>query len=130
VAFLYDATDVPMDLYRVGVALGRGRVLQRMLAAATLASWASWRLYAFPTHVLRSVALEFKSRLYDAPCTAGRCAWRDVPERLPALLLLSTLLGLSSVWFVQLFIKLVQDFTRPNKAVSEKAEIEEKQILL
>jgi hypothetical protein len=53
-----------------------------------------------------------------------------VPERLPALLLLSTLLGLSSVWFVQLFIKLVQDFTRPNKAVSEKAEIEEKQILL
>ena len=63
---LHDASDVPLDVVRIAGMLPSGALVGAAKIAAyiaTLASWAYWRLYYFPFHVLYSVAVDSKSML-------------------------------------------------------------------
>jgi hypothetical protein len=98
VMFLHDVSDIPLDLVRLFGQLNM-KSLQLLSFGATLLSWAYWRLFWFPTEVLYSIAYDAKSLIKDDPCEIGACPWSAVPERVPFLLLLGTLLCLHVVWF-------------------------------
>jgi len=57
VLFLHDATDLPIDSTRLCQAL-QWRVGLYTSVVATLLSWASLRLYAFPRYVVGSALLD------------------------------------------------------------------------
>lgn len=104
VMFLHDVSDLPLDALRLVSALNWQRV-QVPVYALTLGAWAYWRLWYFPVAVLYSIAIESKSVRTVSACTPGTCTWSEVPERIPFLLLLGSLLLLHAAWFYELLRK-------------------------
>ena len=98
VMFLHDVSDIPLDLVRIFGQLN-WKNLQLIAFGATLLSWLYWRLYWFPTKVLYSIAVDSKSLIQVHSCRIGSCPLSAVPERIPFLVLLGTLLCLHFVWF-------------------------------
>jgi hypothetical protein len=104
IMFLHDVSDLPLDFLRLFTTLHMNPFVI-VAFITTLLTWAYWRLFYFPFYVLRSVAFESKSRFDQGECRPGFCTWSDVPERIPFLLLLSSLFVLHLIWFGELIKK-------------------------
>jgi hypothetical protein len=107
IMFLHDVSDIPLDLVRI-FGLGQGKVYkyaQMGCMAITLLTWLYWRLYWFPVYVLYSIAFESRSLIKNSNCFVGKCTFIDVPERVPFLLLLGSLLVLHVIWYIMMVKK-------------------------
>jgi hypothetical protein len=107
--FLHDCSDIPLDFLRLFSALN-WKVGQLIFFPITLIGWIYWRLWFLPMTVMRSIAFDSASLLFDLPCGAGECTWEKFPiesmrERVPFLLLLGSLLYLHLLWFLLLLKK-------------------------
>lgn len=116
VMFLHDISDIPLDFVRLFGQLNM-KNLQLVSFGATLLSWLYWRLYWFPAEVLYSIAFDSKSLIAEHECRIGSCPWNAVPERVPFLLLLGTLLVLHVVWF-WLMLKKARAAFKPTKSAA------------
>ena len=98
---LHDATDIPADLYHLAVLSSAPKPLLKPLLGLVIASWAYWRIYYLPSTLIYSAAVESKSHLFPSTCVSPLCTLYDVPERVPFVAALCTLLGLHVLWLIQ-----------------------------